>query len=335
MVSKTRKTATCNFRKITLKSANKKVKLSKSFDLYDLKYNTPLKKDLAVGLVYFNAAKSKRLLMNYFYALEKFRMANIPVFTLEVYEDSPEIKDAFHLKTDFIIFQKERMCYLLEKMIPKSFTKLLFIDSDLIFENTNWYNDLSERLETSDIVQPFSKGIWLDITYKKVVKQRIPIAFYQKFGRIDYDGGIGGYHPGFAWGFRRSWFNKVGFFQYAILGDGDTLSSIAWLNYTDFKTRDFIRNAVEDFKSSITEKPSICFLDGVIFHLWHGDSSKRQYRERREIFKSVKDVRDIIRVADNGLFELKDDTFKAKIRKYFKKRDDDGLPQINECPNLV
>jgi predicted glycosyltransferase involved in capsule biosynthesis len=75
----------------------------------------------------------------------------------------------------------------------------------------------------------------------------------------------------------------------------------------------------------MSEKPTICFLKGKIFHLWHGDNKKRQYKERREIFKSVKDVRDIIKVADNGLFEIKDSTLKSKIRKYFKNRDDDGL----------
>ena len=326
--TKTMRSKKCDFKNVTLKSAKKNIKLSKSFDLFDIKYNKPEKKDLAIGLVYFNAAKSKRLLMNYLYVAEKFKIADIPFFTVEMYETTPEISDAFHLKTDFTLFQKERLCHILEKKIPKSFTKLLFVDSDLIFENLNWYNDLSDKLNYFNVVQPFSKGVWLDITYKNVVKERMPIIFYNKFGKISMDGGIGGYHPGFAWGFQRDWFNKVGFFQYGILGDGDTLSSTVWLNYTDFTYRPFIKDAIEDFKVSMKEKPSVCFLNGSIYHLWHGDSSKRQYGSRREIFKSVKDVRDIVNVDNNGLFELKDDTLKKKIRKYFKNRDDDGLAVV-------
>jgi hypothetical protein len=224
MVTGTRKAQRCDFKRITLKSAKKQMKLAKSFDLYDLKYKQPVKADLAVGLVYFNAVKSKRLLMNYLYVAEKFKMSNIPFFTLEMYETTPEIADAFHLKTDFTLFQKERLCHLLEKRIPKIYSKLLFIDSDLLFENSNWYNDLSEKLDNFNIVQPFERGVWLDITYKESVKTRIPIVFYNKLGKIAMDGGIGGYHPGFAWGFQREWFNKVGFFQYAILGDGVQLS---------------------------------------------------------------------------------------------------------------
>jgi len=330
MVNKTRKAESCNFKRITLKTANKAFRLSKSFDLYDLKYNNPEKKDLAIGLVYFNAAKSKRLLMNYLYVAEKFKMADMPFFTVEMYEDTPEIADAIHLKTDFTLFQKERLCHVLEKHIPNSFKKLLFIDSDLIFENQNWYNELSDKLNHFNVVQPFSKGVWLDITYRTVIKERMPIIFYNKFGKISMEGGIGGYHPGFAWAFQRDWFNKVGFFQQGVLGDGDTLSSTVWLDYKGFEYRDFIKGAVDDFRKTMGKKPSICFLKGAIFHLWHGDGKKRQYRERRDIFKSIKDVRDIIRVANNGLFELKDETLKPKIRKYFKNRDDDGLAVSEE-----
>lgn len=319
------KTKRCNFRNITLKQAKKKSRLGPSFELSDIHYVSPVKRDLAVGLVYFNASKSKRLLMNYLYVAEKFKVANIPFFTVEMYEDTPELKDAIHLQTDFILFQKERLCHLLETYIPKSYSKLLFLDSDLIFQNPNWYKELSDKLESYQIVQPFSKGVWLDITYKHIVKERIPIIFYNKFGKISMEGGIGGYHPGFAWGFQRDWFRKVGFFQYGILGDGDTLSSTVWLDYSDFQYVPFIQPSIEDFRKSISEKPSICFLQGEIYHLWHGDSKNRQYKSRRAIFKSIRDIRDEIYVAENGLFALQHTTFQKKIRNYFKKRDDDGL----------
>ena len=322
------KKATCDFKRKTLRQLKKKVTLKPSFNLYDLHYEEPKEKDLAVGLVYFNASKSKRLLMNYLYVAEKFKVSNIPFFTLEMHDETepPEIKDAFHVKTDFILFQKERLCHLLEKMIPKSFTKLLFLDSDLLFENGNWYNELSLKLDTFNVVQPFSMGVWLDITYKQVVKQRMPIIFYNKFGKLSMEGGIGGYHPGFAWGFQRQWFKDYGFFQEGVLGDGDTLSSTVWLDYPEFEYKDFILPAIEDFRALIKEKPTICFLEGSVYHLWHGDQKKRQYTKRRKIFKGIKDIRDILYTAPNGLYALKNNKLKAKIRNYFMKRDDDGLP---------
>lgn len=265
--------------------------------------------------------------MNYLYVAEKLKMAGIPFYTLEMYKEGqePELYDAFHYKTDFILFQKERLCHLLEKHIPASYSKLLFMDSDLLFQNANWYNDLSEKLDSFEVVQPFSKGVWLDITYRHVVKERMPILFYNKLGKLSMEGGIGGYHPGFAWAFQRNWFRRVGFFQHSILGDGDTLSSTVWLDYPGFQYKPFVQNAIDAFRTSMGPKPSVCFLKGHLYHLWHGDASKRQYSSRREIFKKVKDVRDIVRVASNGLFELKDDSLKPKIARYFKNRDDDGL----------
>ena len=324
-MKKTRKLK-CNFNNVTRKQLFKKHRLPDNFDLFNIRYNEPQEKDIAVGLVYFNSAKSKRLLMNYLYVLEKYKIAGIPTYTIEMYEDTPEIKDAVHVKTDFILFQKERLCYILEKHIPEKYTKLLFIDTDVVFDNVNWYNDLSKKLKIVNIVQPFSYSIWLDITYTKIVKERIPIVFYKKYGKLRRQGGIGGYHPGFAWGFQRSWFRKNGYFQHAILGDGDTLSSTLWLNY-NFEPRQFLKNSIEEYKRSIKEEPSICFIDTTLYHLWHGDGNKRQYSERRNIFKSINDIRDILTVEPNGLFALKDSvaSLKPRIRKYFKNRDDDGL----------
>lgn len=318
----------CDFSKATRRIIykNKKSRLGKGLDIYDLKYNEPTKKDLAIGLVYFNCVKSKRLIMNYLYVREKLRIADIPTYTIEMYEGTPEIHDAIHLKTDFILFQKERLCHLLEKHIPSFFKKLMFIDCDLVFDNLRWYDDVSKKLDHFNIVQPFSNALWLDITYKKIVKERIPFVFYKKFGNISEEGGIGGYHPGFAWAFQRDWFRKVGFFQESILGDGDTISSTLWLNYENFQYKPYLNKAVMDFKSSLNVLPTMCFIDGNVYHLWHGDQRKRQYRRRRLIFKDVSDIRDILKTDENGLYMLKDGSLKEKIRKYFTNRDDDGLP---------
>ena len=324
----TRKTRSsgCNMKNITLKRLSKKTTLTKSFDLYNFKYVAPVKNDLAVGLVYFNCIKSKRILMNYLYVVEKLKMANIPYYTIEMYENVPEIYDAVHVKTEFILFQKERLCHILEKHIPKSYSKLVFIDSDLIFQNANWYNELSDKLDKFNVVQPFNKCVWLDITYRHVVKERIPMVFYKRLGMINNDGGIGGYHPGFAWGFQRDWYRKVGFFQYGILGDGDTLSATVFLNYVNYTPRSYIQPALEMYKKAVSkEPPSMCFINGSVYHLWHGDNKNRQYVTRRGIFNSVKDIRDIITVDKNGLFKLKTDLYKGRIRKYFSNRFDDGL----------
>jgi len=330
-MNKTRKLK-CNFNTVTRKKLFKKHSLPYNFDLFNIRYTEPHTKDIAIGLVYFNSAKSKRLLMNYLYVLEKYKVAGIPTYTIEMYDDTPEIKDAVHVKTDFILFQKERLCYILEKHIPEKYTKLLFIDTDVVFDNINWYNDLSKKLDTFNIVQPFKNAIWLDITYKKVLKSRVSVVFYNKFGIIKKSGALlGGYHPGFGWGFQRTWYRKYGFFQYGILGGGDRFSCTSWMNktwYKDYiKSKSYILPVLKEYINSIDIAPSICYINTSIYHLWHGSKKNRQYETRDIIFKSIKDIRDILTVEPNGLFALKDSasSLKPLIRKYFKNRDDDGV----------
>jgi hypothetical protein len=326
----------CNFKNITRRRLLKKAMLPEDFNLFNITYKEPSKKDLAVGLVYFNSAKSKRLLMNYLYMREKLNMANIPNYTIEMYLNTPEIKDAIHVKTDFILFQKERLCHVLEKSIPKQYTKLLFLDADLIFDDVNWYSRLSERLDSFNVVQPFSTALWLDITYNHIIRERSSIVFNLKLRDLDKNTNkntkcsILGFHPGFAWGFQRHWFKNNGFFQEAILGSGDTITSTSWIskpfidNYVENCKYKYIDKAIKEYNNSL-DHPSVCYLEGNMYHLWHGDINKRQYKKRNNILKGVDDIRNILKVEKSGLYALKDNTFKSRIMKYFKDRDDDGI----------
>ena len=87
-------------------------------------------KDMAIGIVMFNPAKSKRLILNYYEMIKHLK--EYPVFTLElVYPDrEPEISDAFHIYGKSVMFQKENLCRILERKIPLKFKKIEFIVGD-------------------------------------------------------------------------------------------------------------------------------------------------------------------------------------------------------------
>lgn len=325
---------------------SRKIILSKTFDIYNFKYKPPIKKDLAVCFVYFNAAKSKRILMNYLYVVEKLKIADIPFFTIEMFITTPEIKDAVHLKTDCILFQKERMTSILEKYIPSSFTKLVFLDADLIFDNMNWYNDLSKALNHYTICHVFTKCLRLDITYSNIMDERLSFVIKRYLNhKKEVDGipmfpdPINGdvkfvgkdkiqFVPGGGWGFQRDWFKKIGFFEDDILGGSDTYSVQSWNIIPDnYVYPQFIKNSIQKYKKLIAKNgsPSVTYLKGNVYHLWHGDLKKKQYKTRKNIFTNVKDIKDIIKPARNGLFELKNKTLKKRLCTYFEDRDDDGI----------
>jgi len=292
---------------------NEVVDISKCF------YESPKKRDMAICFVYFNPAGTKRMLMNYLYTIEKLKLAGIPYYTLELCYGQPEIADAIHMKGVSILFHKERLCHLLEKRISFVYSKLMFLDADIIFGNTRWYNETSDLLDSYDVVQPFSNAVWLDIKLKECIQERISVAYMNRPGPYESKR----HHPGFGWAFRRSWFRKVGFFQHGITGSGDTLSACAWLGTTFNKNylQAALAPAYNDY--CVHPLPRISCTLGRVYHLWHGTRENRKYVERHTILNGIQDVRMILK--DTEVFELTVDEINEKLKNYFISRDDDGF----------
>lgn len=287
-------------------------------------YRFPKKADMALCIVMFNPSKSKRMIMNYFFMLEKLRLAKMPVFTLELTfgNASPEIKDAYHVRADSYLFHKERLCRLLEKRVPPSYSKICFLDGDILFENSNWYNETSGLLDRYQVVQPFETACWLDLTYKNITLKRQSVVYMNRSTKFDSN-----YHPGFAWAFQRSWYNKIGFYDLGISGSGDTMSAGAWLGVEFPATA--IKNAYTasyaEFKKKLVVLPKIASTSGSLYHLWHGNRINRKYVSRHECLNHVGDVRDILAVNSCGVYELMDRKVNNDMKTYFDEREDDGL----------
>jgi len=281
---------------------------------------------MAIAFVIFNPAYSKRLLMNYHYVNNIFKLQKLPVFTLElVYEGrDPQIADAIYVKGNSYMFHKENLCRVLEKHIPSQFTKIAFLDGDIIFSDKNWYKRVSELLETHDIVQPFKICHWRDLTYKHSIRVRQSVVLMES-KTFNWD-----YHPGFAWCFRRDWYNKFGFFDLAVAGGGDTVSCIIWmqLNYSNLQS--LFSKVHDSFISAYnTPVPRITYLkDCVIYHLYHGRIINRKHTTRSRIFDGCPDITQMVITNSDGVYEWNPE-FKEKMNlgflKYFQERIDDDL----------
>ena len=290
-------------------------------DVATCAYATPLVCDMSIGLVFFNPAKSKRMLMNYLYTVEKLKCAKLPYYTLElVYgKEEPEIVDAFHYRAKNALFNKEQLCRMLERRMPWRYSKVVFLDADLVFTSPTWYADTSKKLNTHQVVQPFSSAVWLDITYTKSTLERSSVVYMNKVKTYDHV-----YHPGFAWAFKRSWFRKYGFYEYAITGSGDTLSTAAWMGVEFPKgyLKPAFARSFADYRR--IPKPTMSCTPGKVYHLWHGTHKNRKYVDRHQIVDGILDVQKIIRPNWSGVFEVTDKAVAAKLADYFKEREDDG-----------
>lgn len=293
-------------------------------------------KDVAVGFVLFNPGKSKRIIMNYLYTKNMMEKQGIPTFTMELIlnDNLPELSEednVFHVRGNSVMFHKERLCRLLEKKIPQTYTKLIFCDADIIFRRKDWYSEVSKLLDSHDVVHPFTEGIWKDLTYKQeLIKRKTSLLSSGDF--IDP-----AFHPGFVWGFRRDWYNKVGFFDYAITGSGDTLSCAAWMNRKfPESSRSYPKEALkEKYEEYITKiaknKPRLTHMEGVVEHLWHGSRQNRKYAERHRLIESIEGIDSILKINEDGVFEFKDEVLELwnpLFLKYFEDRNDDDLSPV-------
>jgi hypothetical protein len=278
-------------------------------------------KDMALCLVIFNPAKSKKIISNYYAMMKK--LEKFPVFTLElVFNDrEPEIPGAFHVYGNSFMFHKERLCRILETKIPTKFKKIAFMDADLIYENSDWYDKTSKLLETYDVVQMFEDASWMNNKFTERTLTRKSVLFMkEEIYNCKY-------HPGFAWGFRREYYNKVGFFDWAVSGSGDTLSTTKWLKKTlplNFKSLPRpLHNKYIEFFGKPT--PKITYLEGVeVKHLYHGSRKNRQYSERHEILFVMDNIQDLIKLNKYGVYEWKDKArWNPVFLDYFLSRKDD------------
>ena len=289
-------------------------------DVAVCRYQTPKHKDMAVCFVFFNPAKSKKMLMNYVYTIEKLKLAAIPYYTIELVFDHPEIADAVHVHGASVLFHKEKLCMVLEKHVPWRFKKLLFLDADIIFGNPKWYTEVSRLLGTYHVVQPFSTCVWLDSKYSHVVQSRLSVAYMSRQKAYNPT-----YHPGFGWAFQRKWFKEVGFYPYGITGSGDTLSAAAWMGVKFPPT--YLRPAFQPSYVEYSQMtlPNLACATGTVYHLWHGTAQNRKYVDRHRILDGVRDVRSILTENKDGVWELTDRKIDAKMREYFTSREDDGI----------
>jgi hypothetical protein len=312
---------------IPVYSKYKLPKFKETINLERLIYKTPTRSDLAVLFVFFDYTGSTRILINYLYMIEKMKLANIPVFTMElvIHGKRPKISDAFHVYASSYLFQKEHLIRLLEKKVPDTFTKLVCLDADLIYTNPDWYDMLSETLDTCNIVQPFSYAHWLDITYKNIEKSALACTYLKNKTHGFWSNKTREYHPGFGWAFTRDWYQASGFYDLSIVGCGDSIFAytISKLEFITEKTK-LYRKTRDEWASKISDI-TIGFLDIEIYHLFHGPLTKRQYMSRDEPFEHIEDVASIIEYNEDGVIELTNPELNQAMLDMWLRRDDDGI----------
>jgi len=297
---------------------------------------------------FFNPARFKSLLRNYFVFADHMRQSGVKLLTVELAFNDDEYQiplsdDVRRLHSSSILWQKERMInFGLEQTESEN---IAWLDCDVLFNDMTWASQLVKKLETSPIVQPFKKVNFLpkgEISFSQRAKyQSWPSVIwqyktYKNWFERRLKNELEFAAPGYAWAARREVFDNIGMYDKNIVGSGDAflvdcfLDKFAVHSYYHTLSREMrIDMALwrEKFKSQnfICGSMDLDYLPVDIYHMWHGDYTNRKYIHRQELiqnydFKPNRDIKLINNVWEWNSHKPK---FQEALRQYFYDRKED------------
>jgi hypothetical protein len=290
---------------------------------------------------YYNPAHYQSRLENY----KTFRKKlGLPLLTIEFSYDgefqlnSSNADILIQVAGGDILWQKERLLNLAIKKIPKTIDNVAWLDCDIFFEDSNWSENAIRALKEANIVQLFSQAIHLKPRAEIGIPENIHeiwqgLVFNAMTTKKNLD--YKALAPGLAWAGKKELLDEFGLYDAMIIGGGD--SALTYAIYGEYELckihhqmnnmqyQHYLNWAIP-FDKAINKK--INYVDGKIYHMWHGRLKNRQYFNR---YKSLLDLEfnpfDDIKLNTDNLWEIRKDSqdLKNYLLEYFKARKEDEL----------
>lgn len=304
--------------------------------------------DLALVTCYFNSNGFQTKRRNFEHFAKPIRAAGMRLLVIEcAFGDAdfelPKSAEVVQLRARDVLWQKERLLNLAIARLPRSCTKVAWLDADVLFEHPNWACDASRLLDRHPVVQLFDRAIRLPLGHAAYIGEgdawpgfaavaaKDPQAM--TFGDFAQHG-----HTGFAWAARRDLLNKHGLYDACVAGSGDHMMAHAFCGDWSSRCIDRIigaNNRHRDYFVRWCERvycdvrASVGFVPGTLLHLWHGELADRRYVHRnRELAEMGFNPAADLRAAPSGCWEWSspDGRLATWAKAYFSQRFEDGRP---------
>jgi predicted glycosyltransferase involved in capsule biosynthesis len=300
---------------------------------------------------YFNPIRYKRRLSNY----RIFRSnLHIPLVTVELSFDGQfeltknDADVLIQISGGAVLWQKERLLNIALKSVPSDVKNIIWLDCDILFKRNDWVEEAERQLnERYNIIQLFSKAIYLNKedtgaplvhnynSYRTIpgllaVNNKTDMSILNKFPVLT-DGAII-YNPGLAWAAKKEIFATHGFYDLAIVGAGDLymassifgkMNSLIEYHAVNRPRSDSYLKWARPFHRTVANK--VGYISGEIYHLWHGDTKNRNYKDRFKILANFNPQADVY-IGDNGVWHWTkpNTTLAEQLRAHFLNRREDG-----------
>ena len=209
-----------------------------------------------------------------------------------------------------MLWQKERLLNLAVKAVPPDVRNIAWLDCDVIFERSDWADAADKQLENGGVVQLFSDILDLSADEEGATAdhRRSPPSGHAAVGLIQ-DGkltraevarlieGVAQARSrcvGIAMAAPREILEDHGLYDAMVIGGGvrallaalygqfDTLSNTYNLNAA---RREHYLNWARPFCRAVGDR--VGYLEGRLYHLWHGDAGNRKYSDRHQKFSKL------------------------------------------------
>ncbi len=265
--------------------------------------------------------------------------SQIKLITIELqqksrpFATSAEIK----LKTQHELWHKENLINIAVQYLPCNWKYMAWIDTDIIFTNPNWVRETLDELQTYDIVQLFTHANDLG-PKRETMQTHVGFAYSYCHGQTWMPPGYGGgryWHSGYAWAITRNMFEKLGgLIDFAILGSADFHMAMAFIGMAEKTLNSSLHPEYREWVMAYQARcekyllRNIGYINGSIYHEFHGSKRNRFYKERWKILvdNQFRPTRDL-KKDSHGLWQLDECNYKLRddLRRYFRARNEDSI----------
>lgn len=299
---------------------------------------------------YFNPASYRTRKANYLAFRQRL---NVPLVTVELSHGNAfelgqtDADILIQISEKTVLWQKERLLNVALEALPDSCTAVAWLDCDVVFSNDDWSSLALEALGHRTWLQPFRDLVDLtrdsrldDLESLSREPARRSVVEMLENGELpgDFFSMRGAslkwkFTAGHAWVGRREALASCGLYDGSIMGSGNKLMLAAGFGKQEEAARAYGLNDAQrahylEWADSFTArmgKPG--WIDGRVFHLWHGDMEHRGYGSRHGEFQQFgfDPFRDIAKSPEGAWRWSSDKPEMHKfVENYFLSRREDG-----------
>lgn len=303
-------------------------------------YSNIESKDICIAMCFYNPLGYKNNLANIKTVILELKKTNIPVYTIELIypgQNSSLPNPDVVVEAESVFFVKENLWNILEKYIPDKFSKIIFMDSDILCSDPRWIDKISSKLDSYKVIhgsEILHKDISRNNIYEKVYATQYTRHSVVKAikNRDFFD--FNDVHPGFNISINRNFYHQInGFFEEAPGTSGDTLFWVCFTEQSPYCAGFFCAPRFKEtkekylsYKENILKLSSVADIDYLennwCLHLYHGSIKKRNYGEQDKFMPGIYSI-----TKNNyGVIEINiKHPYNKDMRQYFESRlEDEG-----------